>query len=156
MNSFNLKEIFQLAIKIEENGEKFYRQMSKKIENDDARELFDFFADQEVNHREVFAKMSEEIEEKDDNELLSEEYYQYLKAYADSVIFSERAVKEAIETISSPVEAIDFAIRREWESIAYYQEIKIFAKEKNKNIIDKIIEEERKHFTKLSNVKKMF
>ena len=65
-------------------------------------------------------------------------------------------MEDEISRISSPVEAIDFAINREWESISYYQEIKGAVPEGQRGHVNKIVSEERKHFTKLSEGKKMF
>jgi len=37
---FSPSEIFQFAIKIEENGEAFYRKMSNKFKDSQTKELF--------------------------------------------------------------------------------------------------------------------
>ena len=47
-----------------------------------------------------------------------------------------------------------FAIRREIDSINYYNEIKSFVPEEQRNLVEEIIEEERRHFLKLSEFKK--
>ncbi|MFA5337607.1 MAG: hypothetical protein WC330_04685, partial [Candidatus Omnitrophota bacterium] len=51
-------------------------------------------------------------------------------------------------------EAVQFGIEIELDSINYYQEIKRFVPDYQKNTIDKIVDEERGHFLKLSNIKK--
>ena len=45
-------------------------------------------------------------------------------------------------------------MKRELDSILYYQEIKPFVPEKERNLIDTIVTEERKHFLALSDLKK--
>jgi rubrerythrin len=52
--------------------------------------------------------------------------------------------------------AIIFAMRREADSILYYHEAKRFIAEKYYDIIDKIIIEERKHFSKLSELRNKY
>jgi rubrerythrin len=47
-------------------------------------------------------------------------------------------------------------MQREADSILYYHEAKRFTGEKHYNIIDKIIAEERKHFGRLSELRKKY
>ena len=56
--------------------------------------------------------------------------------------------------ITDTLSAIDFAIRRELDSILYYHEIKEFIAKDQHESIDKIINEEREHFKMLSEMKK--
>jgi rubrerythrin len=50
--------------------------------------------------------------------------------------------------------ALDFAIQRELDSILYYHEIKKLVPAAQHDAIEKIIEEERKHFLSLTAMKK--
>ena len=59
-----------------------------------------------------------------------------------------------MEEISDVESAIDFAIGAELKSIQYYHEIKELVPKKHYDKIDRIIEEERKHFLKLSEIEK--
>jgi len=156
MSVLNASEIFQFAVRIEENGEKFYRDTAEKFGNDRFKELFLALADEEVKHKEIFENMVSKIESYEPHESYPGEYFLYLRAYADKIIFDEEKLTGEIARITTPVEAIDFAIEKEWESISYYNEIKGSVSEGQRGQVNKIIEEERKHFTKLSEGKKMF
>lgn len=155
MAEYNADEIFQFAVRIEENGEKFYRDMSLIIKNDDIKKLFLYLADEEAKHRETFQNMVEQIEKYEPAVAFPMEYFSYLRSYADKTIFNEEIMEKAIKKISSPREAVEFAVEREWASILYYQEIKNAVPEDQQNLIDKIISEERDHFLKLSKIKEM-
>ena len=50
--------------------------------------------------------------------------------------------------------AVEFAVQREIESILYYLEARGFVPESQKGEIDKILDEERRHYLKLIEVKK--
>jgi len=156
MAIFNASEIFQFAIRIEENGVVFYREMAKKHENEKFTGLFNALAEEEIKHKEVFEKMVSEIEDYQPHESYPGEYFAYVRAYADSIIFNKEKLSDEIAKINTPVNAIDFAIAREWESISYYQEIKGIVPEGQHVEIDKIIAQEREHFTRLSEAKKQF
>ena len=57
MSVLNASEIFQFAVRIEENGEKFYRDTAEKFGNDRFKELFLALADEEGKHKEIFENM---------------------------------------------------------------------------------------------------
>jgi len=149
---FNISEIYQFAIKIEENGEKFYRSIAKKTNNKEVKELFIFLADEEVRHKKVFEELLSKVEKYEPPEIYPGEYFAYLKAYAEELIFPKGVEKELEK--EDIIEAIDFGIRRELDSIMYYLEAKSFVPETQHSELDKIIQEERSHFVKLSEIKK--
>ncbi len=153
MSIFEPSEIFQFAIRIEENGEKFYRGMALKLDNKEVKELFSALADEEVKHRLTYEGMVSNIEKYEPFENYPGEYFAYLRAYADNHIFTPNKLKEEMEKIRDAASALKFAIDRELDSILYYQEVKKLLPENQRNVIDKIIDEERRHFVKLSSCK---
>lgn len=155
MSLFEPSEIFQFAIRIEENGEKFYSQMSQKLENIKVKELFSFLADEEVKHKKTYEEMVSKIEKYEPFESYPGEYFEYLRAYANNIIFDEKKLAEKISTVNDAISAIDFGINIEQDSILYYLEMKNLVPENQRNTIDQIIEEERRHFVKLSEMKKI-
>jgi rubrerythrin len=61
-----------------------------------------------------------------------------------------------LSRVKDTLSAINFAIRRELDSILYYHEIKRFISRSQHDSIDKIIDEERKHFETLSEIRKNY
>ena len=145
MKTFDISEIFQFAIGIEENGEKFYRRAAQMTKDAKMKEAFNSLADDETEHKQTFEDMVSNVRKYDPSEFYPEEYFEYLRAYVNGTIFAE--VQEMPTDTHS---AIKFAIQRELDSILYYQEIKNFVTKDQHDMINKIIEEERKHFLKLS------
>lgn len=145
-------EVLQFAIKIEENGWEFYKKFADLVDNEKIRQLFVLLADEEIKHKEIFEAMLPEIEKYEPQEVYPPEYFSYLRAYADNIIF-KKGLDEELQKKLDAVAIIDFGIRMELDSIAYYQETKNFIPASQKNVIDRIIEEERKHFLKLTNFK---
>jgi len=150
---FDPSEVFQLAIRIEENGEKFYRQMADKMTDPKIKELFNFLAQEEIGHRKFYQDVLADMESFEPYESYPGEYFSYLKAYANNVIFNQEAFDEQLNTINDAITALDFAIRAELDSILYYQEIKNIVPKEKQNKVDEIVEEERRHFAKLSDIK---
>lgn len=153
-NIFNASEIYQFAIRIEENGEKFYRLMVEKLDESKVKELFTLLADEEVIHKKTFKEMLSQIENYEPPESYPGEYFEYLRAYVDNVLFSINKFDADIEKINTSLEAIHFAIEKELDSVLYYQEMRNFVHTHQKKLIENIIEEERRHVVKLSEIKR--
>ena len=154
MSLFEPGEVFQFAIRIEENGEKFYRQMVQKFDEIKVKELFSYLADEEVKHKKTYEEMVSKIEKYEPFETFPGEYFAYLRAYVDKIIFTQKEFDEEIANIKDINAALDYAINAELDSILYYQEVKNLVSENQRSTIDKIIEEERRHFVKLSEIKR--
>ncbi len=154
MSIFNSSEIYQFAIKIEENGEKFYRQMTEKLYDPKIKELFTFLANEEVNHKKTFEKMLSKFEDYKPVESYPGEYFAYLKAYADNLVFGFNKFDDDISKIEDAESAVQFAIGKELDTIMYFQEMKNIVPKSELNRIKAIINEERKHVVKLSTIKR--
>jgi rubrerythrin len=153
MSLFEPSEVFQFAIRIEENGEKFYRKMADKFSDPQIKELFSYLADEETKHKRIYEGMVENIEKYEPFESYPGEYFEYLRAYADKIIFDEKALDELQKKINDPIMAINVAMDNEVASILYYQEIKNIVPQDKRSSIDKIMEEERRHFVTLSGMR---
>ena len=69
---FSIGEIFDMAIQIEKNGEKFYRDALEKISNPSLRSLLEWMADQEAEHQSWFSEKKETVRTKVDDVELEE------------------------------------------------------------------------------------
>lgn len=149
---FDVSEVFQFAVRIEENGEQLYRKVAEKNSEQEIKKLFSFLADEEVRHKKIFTEMLSKITKYEPSETYPGEYFQYLKSYADAIVFSPEIERE-LDTAGGVLKAVDFAIRRELDSVMYYLETKKVVPETQHQVMDKIIEEERSHFVQLSKIK---
>jgi len=154
MSVFEPSEVFQFAIRIEEGGEKFYREMAKKLPDAEVKKLFSVLAEEEIKHKKTYQDMVSKIEEYEPAESYPGEYFAYLRAYADNIIFTPQKMEEKIKSITNAKSALEFAIDRELDSILYYEEAKKLVPKNQRVLIDTIIEEERRHFVKLSKCNK--
>ena len=156
-SQFEASDIFEIAMRIEENGSSFYRYAVQIATGEDAKEMFGWLAGEEDKHKALFKDMLSKIETQAPPESYPGEYGAYLHGYADNnLIFKQGVVDAEMARITDTLSAIDFAIRRELDSILYYHEIKGFIAEDQHESIDKIINEERRHFKMLSEMKKKY
>jgi rubrerythrin len=154
MSTFKPSEVFQIAMKIEDNGETFYRHAGSVIDDTEMKKMFGFLADEEVKHKEAFEGMLSKIEHYEPPERYPGEYYAYLRAYAEGLVFSPEKLKAEMAKVTDVAGAVDFAIQREIESILYYLEARGLVPESQRDKIDRILDEERRHYLKLVKVKK--
>lgn len=155
MKIFESQDILLFAKRIEENGERFYQQSADRLQDPKAKELFRYLAEEERVHRNVFEEMLSTMERFDVRETYEGEYLSYLQDYLDrKVIFDSKTAERELAGVQDPASAIDFAIRREMDAILYFTEVKQFVSEEQQDPIDRILKEERGHFSKLSDLKK--
>jgi len=112
-------------------------------------------AEAEVNHKRTFEKLLASVEKSNLTESYEGEYGAYLRSYVDNnLIFTKEVMDKQLSKIKDTAAALDFAIQRELDSILYYHEIKKLVPAAQHDTLEKIIEEERKHFQSLTAMKK--
>jgi rubrerythrin len=154
MAIFEAKEIFKFAIRIEENGEEFYRFASNLADDEETKKIFNYLGDEEVKHKKTFTRLLSEITKDVSFESYSDEYMDYLRCYVDNVIFTDEELEKQKKEVKDVLSAIKFAMQKELDSVLYYHEVEKFVSPQQKDLIEEIIAEERKHYAKLSEMKK--
>ena len=155
METFEAGDVFEVALQIEKHGERFYRHAVNLTDDPKMKEVFSFAADEEAKHRKLFEAMAAKVE-KDYKppESYPGEYCNYVRAYADNLVFPEEKMEAQFSAIRNMEDAVEFAIQKEIESILYYLEMKNFVPASQHEEVDRIIEEERKHYLNLSDLKR--
>ena len=155
MGVFTASDIVEVAIRIEENGVNFYKFAEQIAKQEDAKKLFVQLAQAEVAHKKTFEKLFAGMEKSNPPESYEGEFSAYLHSYVDNnLIFTKEIMDQKLSKVTDTNSALDFAIQRELDSILYYHEIKKLVPAAQHEDIEKIIEEERKHFLYLTAMKK--
>jgi len=155
MSVFAASDIMEVAIRIEENGVNFYKFAEQIAKKEDEKKLFAQLAQAEVAHKKTFEKFFAEMEKSTPPERYEGEFGEYMRSYVDNnLIFTKEIMDKQLAKITDTLSALEFAIQRELDSILYYHEIKKLVSAGQHEAIEKIIEEERKHFQALTNMKK--
>lgn len=154
MSVFKGSDILEFAMRIEENGENFYRYAVQLTQDEETKKIFQNLAEAERHHKRTFEKIFAVMEKQNPPETYDGEYAAYLHNYVDNnIIFKKEIMEAEVAKVKDVLSAIDFAIRRELDSILYYHEIKRFVPVSEHTVIEEVIEEERKHFKGLSNLR---
>jgi len=154
VSDFTANDILEFAVAIERNGERFYRLAQERVEDPEVRRLFRRLASEEVAHERLFAKLLESIGAYDPGDEFPEEYYAYLRAYVDQVVFSDERLDEVVAGVRDALEAVRFAKQREQDTILFYMEMRNLVPETDRPLVDELVAEERRHFTMLAELEK--
>lgn len=152
---FACSELLEVALEIEKNGQAFYEELSNCAKEKGVLEVAKFMAEEEKRHYEKFKTMLDVIGESHTTpESYPGEYQQYVKALADSRVFTEEhEIRDECRRLKNDSDAIQMAIGLEKDSIIFYNEMSRFVRESDRPTVGKIIDEERRHIAKLWELK---
>lgn len=153
MSLFSAKDVFEFAVRIEANGEKFYRDTAEKLSNPEIKKLFLFLADEEVKHKQTFEKLAARMGSLQLPKQLDADYRAYLAAYSENLIFAQADSAQKVAAINDEKSALIYALEKELDTIHYYREVKELIPASEHGLIEKIIDEERSHVVKLTEMK---
>jgi len=141
---FTLAEIYDLGIRIEKNGERFYRDALKQAWSTPIADMLKMLAEEEVKHVDFFEKRLDALKQKRENPLLDEMGASMLKDILGNQTFS---LKETdVSTIKDVNELIAIAIEFEKDTILFYEMVGSFmTDDEARRELQEIIEEEERH-----------
>lgn len=152
---FSGRELINIAVGIERNGAVFYDSLVDSTGDITVQGTYKYLADKEREHIGIFQNMLSSVGDYQPPEAFTEEYDSYLKALIDSFVFTDDQVaREMARKVSSDVEAIQIALGAEKDSILFYSEMRDLVRMPDRDVVSKIIEEERSHLRQLSDLKK--
>lgn len=153
----NLNEVFEAAKQIERSGYKFYSNAAKRIP--EHRDFLIFLANEEVGHEAVFSELQKLAISNDFQDSVwnpDNIISQYFESLAESTVFKRntKELDELYDSSNSIEDIIDWAIKREQDSVLFFIGLKESLKESSeKEKIEDIISEEIKHIHLLMDKK---
>ena len=138
--------IYEYAMKVEKDGERYYRELADSMDDASLKSILLMLADEEVKHYITFEKMHkhQEVLHYPSNNLLRHTLSMFRKRQHDNPHFY---------IPKSYIEAFESALRTEKNSYAFYLEKgKMIEDEAQKEAFLQIAEEERQHVILLENL----
>jgi len=141
---FTLREICDLGIQIERNGEKFYRDALKEPWSAPLASMLHMLAEEELKHVDFFARQKQKAPQKENDPELEAMGREMLQEVLGSQSFS---LKEAdLSRIENVEQLRRTAIEFEKDTIVFYEMIRTFLTDQETlEQLDSIIEEEKRH-----------
>ena len=140
-----------MAIQIEKNGERIYREAVQKIDDTELAGLLKWMADEEARHAKWFEDLKNQWDPSNDNPLADEMSRQLFAQVIGDRNFSLKEVN--FTAIRSTDQLIRLFIEFENDSILFYELIQPFVEgEQTKQMFKRIILEEHRHIERLKEV----
>ena len=154
MNIFNISEIVELGIEKEKKRRDFYSLCAEKLDNKSVKELFTKLRDWEETHVKKFKAIRDFIKESRETEAYEGELNSYMQALLDDKLYNDVSPAKFSSNVKAPSDAISYGIGFEKDSIIFFNEIINYTVDSRKEVINKLIEEEKQNIVYLVLLKK--
>ncbi|MFA5069489.1 MAG: ferritin family protein [Candidatus Omnitrophota bacterium] len=153
-NRYSVSDIIEVAIEIEKNGANFYYSFSKRWADKTVARFFSDMAEEEKGHERDFKSILSSITGHEPCEAYGQEYLSYFNAVAGGCLFkSDDDFRERTSMIDSIKDAVDFSLGMEKDSILLYEQMKRMLPDKDKALLELIIEQEKSHVRKIWGIR---
>lgn len=148
---FSLKDIIDIAVKIEKNGERVYRSAAEKIADPSLRSLLLWLADEEVKHMEWFAALKKKIPDTGEH---SEQEKFGRALLQDAVGTHSLALEDAdFSTMEQVQDLINLVMEFENDTVLFYKMLQPLIEDQEAlEQLHDIIQEEENHAQRLKKV----
>ena len=149
---FTVADIRDIAVQIERNGEKTYRQASRIATNAEIADLFSWMADEERRHGDWFEKhINSEVELTEEQLELEKMGRQLLQEMVADQTFS--LDEKDLASVTSFQDMIVLSKGFEKDTILFYEFLKgIVGDRETEKQLEDIIAEEQKHYQRLEEL----
>jgi len=152
--NFNAAEVFDIAVKVEENGKRFYEEAVKVIDDPEIRDLFKDLAQQEVEHRQKFLSIKKELPPQASQSTVfdpNNEMSAYVQVTADNHVFIKGDFEAKLAEVKDARSALRMAMEFEKDSVIFFLTIQDATDgQKGKQFIGELVKEEQEHLRRLS------
>ena len=145
---FATKEILDIAIKLEKNGEDVYKKAIEEISDPGLTELLKWMMKEEIEHGKWFETLKKDIETQSKNPIADEMGKQLLSRIIGDQSFSLKDVN--FSKIKTTEELIKIFIEFEKDTILFYEMLQPFINDSQTlEKLNAILEEENNHIKRL-------
>lgn len=138
--------IYEYAMKVEKDGEKYYRELASKTDNVGVKSILNMLADEEVKHFMVFDKMNK-------NQVVPSQPNVDIFKNTQNIFQKMREENTSPRFTQDQIEFYKGALRSEENSYTFYTEKASMLEDgEQKEAFLRIAEEEKAHFVLLENL----
>ena len=148
---FTAQDILDIAIRLEKNGEKTYRNACHHTTDVDLKTLLDWIAQEEQAHARWFTELKDKLSKGEDHHLLAE----MSRALVEDVIQGQAFSLQEVDftAIDTPGKMVHTFIGFEDDTIAFYEVLKTLIEDPAiAGQLEQIIAEEKKHVARFKDL----
>ena len=152
-NVFTAAEIIDMGIAKEKKRRDFYAYTADKFKDKDMKDLFSRLRDWEDEHIKKFITIRNSTGTYEASESYKGECATYMKFVVDDIQYKQVSAVWFAKNIKKPLEAIRYGIGFEKDAILFFTELLKYMAGADKEKVDELIGEEKKHLIYLSELK---
>ncbi len=147
---FEIREILDLAIRLEKNGEATYRQAIQSSNDEELKAALDWMAEEEARHGQWFSDLQRSLETGGKNPFMEEMSRELFDDLVGSQSFSLKEVDFA--AVESIAELVGVFIEFEKDTVLFYEMVAPFIEDgETRTHLETIIAEENRHIARLKD-----
>jgi rubrerythrin len=148
-------EIVEIGIEKEKKRRDFYALAAEQFKGKkELAALFTRLRDWEEEHIRKFQQIRDTVSQAQYTESYSGETEAYMDALVDSDLYAKITPEKFASIVQSPIDALQKGIGFEKDAILFFGSLAQFIDAQSKEIVEKLIAEERQHMLYLFNMKK--
>ena len=147
---FEIREILDLAIRLEKNGEATYRQAIQSSNDEELKAALDWMAEEEARHGQWFSDLQRSLETGGKNPFMEEMSRELFDDLVGSQSFSLKEVD--FTTVESMEELVGIFMEFEKDTVLFYEMVAPFIEDgETRTHLETIIAEENRHIARLKD-----
>jgi rubrerythrin len=149
ISDFSPLQAYKIAIKLEEGGIAFYRDLGRQLKDEEARREIGFMIRQEEDHLKTFKAMLAEAKSSLDDAFEEDDIVDHLKTH----IFDASVEKDVADRADHRHTTLEEALNMERRSVVFYQGcLDQTTDTAARKAFSRIIEEEKAHQAKFASL----
>jgi len=146
---FTAAQMVDIAIQTEQTGTAFYTAAARSTEDPQIHALCEWLADQEKAHERAFRMMRDELGDTGDGEW-PEHRHEFIKHLLSSRFVPDPADVDDVVDGMTPGGILNFALHFEKDTVLFLYEMRDMVSESERAHVNALIEEEKKHITRIT------
>lgn len=147
---FEIREILDLAIRLEKNGEATYRQAIQSSNDEELKAALDWMAEEEARHGQWFSDLQRSLETGGKNPFMEEMSRELFDDLVGSQSFSLKEVD--FTAVESMEELVGIFMEFEKDTVLFYEMVAPFIEDgETRAHLETIIAEENRHIARLKD-----
>jgi rubrerythrin len=145
---FTSEELIEIAIQIDKNAERIYRNALSRTANADLRSLLEWLVDEETRHVEWFFALRKKVKKLEGDQRIAAVGREILLETIGGLSFSLEDTN--VSEIQRDMELVKITIEFERDKVQFFEMLRPFVEDREaQELLEKIIAEERKHARQL-------
>ena len=152
-NIFTAAEIIDMGIVKEKKRRDFYGYAADDFKEKEMKDLFSRLRDWEDEHIKRFTEIRDSTKDYEASESYSGELGAYIKFVVDDMLYKQVSPEWFAKNVRDSLTAIQYGIGFEKDAILFFSELLKYMMPPNKEKVEELIGEEKKHLIYLSKAK---